>query len=149
MTNSLSLPPPSRIVLLGRAVLSRNGSARGRSSAKLEEAHLFIARHLSDYKLNPERIARALCISVRQLHLCFEPTGESLGQYIRRRRLEECRAMLESPMTVQRSVMEIAFACGFSSMPTFYRAFHHAYGAAPLAIHTAAMARLVGPNGDQ
>lgn len=116
--------------------------------AKLEEARRFVAQNLSAHDLNPERVAGELGISVRQLHMCFEPTGESLGQYIRRRRLEECKAMLESPLAVQRSVMEIAFAWGFSSMPTFYRAFHNAYGATPLDIRAAAMMRLIEMGGE-
>ncbi|MDB5188381.1 MAG: transcriptional regulator, arac family [Candidatus Kaiserbacteria bacterium] len=110
-------------------------------TARLERARRIIAQNLGAHDLNPERIAGELGISVRQLHLCFEPTGESLGQYVRRRRLEACKATLEDPLALQRSVMEIAFGWGFSSMPTFYRAFQNAYGAAPLEIRAAAMAR--------
>lgn len=113
-------------------------------TAKYHQAREYIERNLSAHDLAPERVAAELGISIRQLHLCFEPGGESMGAYVRRRRLEECKAMLESPLSAGRSVMEIAFAWGFSSMPTFYRAFQGAYGAAPLDIRAAAMAALIG-----
>ncbi|WP_405054170.1 helix-turn-helix domain-containing protein [Telmatospirillum sp.] len=38
----------------------------------------------------------------------------------------------ENPrLSAGRSVSELAFAAGFSSLPTFYRAFHNAFGLAP------------------
>ncbi|HEY4275165.1 MAG TPA: helix-turn-helix domain-containing protein [Rhizomicrobium sp.] len=137
----------ARLIAIAAGASPRDHASTVRS-AKLEEARRFIAQNLGLHDLTPERVAGELGISVRQLHLCFEPTGESLGQYIRRRRLEECKAMLENPLAVQRSVVEIAFAWGFSSMPTFYRAFHSAYGAAPLDIRAAAMARLLEASGE-
>jgi AraC-like DNA-binding protein len=100
-------------------------------AAKLEQARRFAEQNLSRPDLGPDAAATALGISVRQLHLCFEPTGESFGQYVRRRRLEECRAALENPMAASRSVTDIAFAWGFASLPSFYRAFAQAFGMAP------------------
>ena len=99
--------------------------------AKLEQARRYVEENLSAHDLNPEKTAAALRISLRQLHLCFEPSGESFGQYVRRRRLEECRASLVNPLFVRRPVTDIAFAWGFSSLPTFYRAFSDAFGATP------------------
>ncbi|HKM65268.1 MAG TPA: helix-turn-helix transcriptional regulator, partial [Acidisphaera sp.] len=67
----------------------------------------------------------------RQLHLVFEPTGESFNQYVLRRRLEACRAALASPAEAGRSIVDIAFGWGFDSLSTFYRTFHRAFGIAP------------------
>jgi len=69
-------------------------------------------------------------MSVRQLHLLFEPTGTSFARYVLQRRLEECRAALVNPAG-ERSVTDIALAWGFNSLSTFHRAFRQAFGMTP------------------
>jgi AraC-like DNA-binding protein len=98
--------------------------------ARLEEAKRYINLHLADPRLTPEKAAGAQKISERQLHRLFEPSGTSFAQYVRRRRLEECRAALANPIG-DRSVTDIALAWGFNSLPTFYRSFRRAFDATP------------------
>jgi AraC-like DNA-binding protein len=121
---------------LGRLIAVACGGVAGDHrevvrEARLDQARQYIDRRLASPDLDPESVAAALGVSVRQAHLIFEPSGESLSQYIRRRRLEECRAALQSPLAARRSVADIAFAWGFASLPTFYRAFSQAFGVAP------------------
>ncbi len=98
-------------------------------AARLVEAKRYIDRHLADRALCPASVAAALSISIRAVHLLFEPTGTSFSRYVLRRRLDECRsALLASPT---RPVIDIAFAWGFSSLSSFYRAFQVAFGMAP------------------
>jgi AraC-like DNA-binding protein len=98
-------------------------------AGRLAEARRYIDHHLADPDLSPASVASALRISVRALHLLFEPTGTSFTRHVARRRLEECRAaLLGNP---GRAVIDIAFAWGFSSLSGFYRAFHAAFGMAP------------------
>ena len=98
-------------------------------AGRLTEAKRHIDRHLADPDLSPVSVAAALRVSVRALHLLFEPTDSSFTRYVARRRLDECRAaLLASP---SRPVIDIAFAWGFSSLSGFYRAFHSAFGMAP------------------
>ena len=99
--------------------------------ARLAQAQRFIRRNLTDPELSPASCARGLGISVRALHLAFVESGESFSSYLQRRRLELCRQILASPGALTRPVADIAFACGFGSLPSFYRAFAAAYGAAP------------------
>lgn len=99
--------------------------------AKLAQARRLVERHLASPELGPELVAAAIGISVRQLHMLFQPTGESFGRFVRRRRLQECKAALESPLGALRSVTDIAFGWGFASLPTFYRAFSTEFDAAP------------------
>jgi AraC-like DNA-binding protein len=98
--------------------------------ARLAQAQRYVSLHLSDPGLTPEKVAGALKVSVRQLHLLFEPSGTSFSQYVLRRRLEACRSMLLNPIQ-NRSVTDVAFAWGFGSVRTFNRAFRQAFGAAP------------------
>jgi AraC-like DNA-binding protein len=98
-------------------------------AGRLVEAKRHIDRHLADPDLSPASVAAGLGISVRTLHLLFEPTGASFARYVLRRRLEECRAaLLANP---SRPVIDIAFAWGFSSLSAFYRAFQAAFGMPP------------------
>jgi AraC-like DNA-binding protein len=96
--------------------------------ARLEEAKRYVSLHLANPTLTPEKAAAALKISVRQLHILFEPSGSSFAQYVSRCRLEECRAALLNPLD-SRSVTEIAFGWGFNSLRTFHRNFRQYFGA--------------------
>jgi AraC-like DNA-binding protein len=124
--------------LSGLVALACGASEEGRwsgreavSAARLEAAKRYIEQHLAEPDLKPGTAAVALGISLRQLHLLFEPTGISFAQYVTQRRLLQCRAVLSGPMGVARSVTDIAFGWGFSNLTTFYRAFRREFGMAP------------------
>lgn len=98
-------------------------------SGRLVAAKRYIDLHLADPDLSPARVAAALGIAVRTLHMAFEPTGDSFARHVLRQRLDRCRAaLLAHP---DRPVIDIAFAWGFSSLSGFYRAFQAAFGMAP------------------
>jgi AraC-like DNA-binding protein len=121
--------------LLGVALGSAPGDQRQAiRAARLEEAKRYIDLNLSNPELTPERAAAALRISVRQLHLLFEPTGTSVARYVLRRRLEECRTSLTGRAGPNRSVTDIALGWGFNSLGTFYRTFRQAFGMSPSAM---------------
>jgi AraC-like DNA-binding protein len=103
-------------------------------AARLAEVQRYVDLHLADPRLSPEKAAGALKMSVRQLHLLFEPSGSSFSQYVLRRRLEECRAALAD---AERSVTDIALAWGFNSLATFYRTFREAFGVTPSELRAA------------
>ena len=105
-------------------------------AGRLVAAKAYINQHLAEPDLSPAGVAAAMGISVRTLHLLFEPTGSSFTRHVLRRRLEECRtALLANPT---RPVTDIAFAWGFNSLSGFYRAFQAAFGAAPGDVRLAA-----------
>ena len=85
------------------------------------------------------RVASVLGISVRALHLLFEPSASSFARHVMRRRVEECRIALSGPFGHRRSVAEIAFGWGFNSLPTFYRAFQRELGMAPGEVRAEAL----------
>lgn len=100
-------------------------------AAKLRQVKDYITLHLSEPDLTPAMVAAAMKISVRQLHLLFEPTGTSFAEHVLGERLEECRATLEGPSSKDRSVTDIAYAWGFNSLASFYRAFGQRFGVSP------------------
>jgi AraC-like DNA-binding protein len=59
----------------------------------------------------------------------FEATGASFSQTVTAGRIEpSCRLLIEAPA---RTISQIAFASGFDSLATFYRAFHAVEGMSP------------------
>jgi AraC-like DNA-binding protein len=133
--DSISEPAMSSVAdTLARLIgIACGGSAADQPDAvragRLVEARRHIDRHLADPALSPAGVAAALGISVRTLHLLFEPTGSSFARYVQRRRLEECRtALLANP---KRPVTDIAFAWGFINLSTFYRVFKGAFDMPP------------------
>ncbi|WP_342359421.1 AraC family transcriptional regulator [Terrarubrum flagellatum] len=117
--------------LLTRGVV-RPGSPEARKA--LRAAHLVAARRIMSANLrrpnlSVEQVATTLQISVRQLHVLFAPGGVTFMRALTAMRIDEARRLLiENPL---RSVAEIAFACGFESLATFYRAFNALEGSAP------------------
>ncbi|BCW87587.1 Transcriptional activator NphR [Alphaproteobacteria bacterium SO-S41] len=107
-------------------------------SAKLAQAKQYLEQRLASPGLTPGRAATDLGLSLRQLHALFESGGESFTQYLRRRRLEACRAALASPSSNHQSITDIAFASGFASLPSFYRAFSAQLGMAPSDVRAGA-----------
>jgi AraC-like DNA-binding protein len=123
---------------------SDEGRWNGRESlraARLEAAKRYIHQHLAEPGLTPASTAAALGISVRHLHVLFEPTGTSFAQYLTQQRLLQCRAALTSPTGGSRSVADIAFGWGFNSLATFYRAFEREFGLPPTALRAAGASR--------
>ena len=91
----------------------------------------FVEEHLREPGLGAAAVASALGVSVRHLHRVFASQGQTLGEYVRERRLQQCRAALEDERWRDRSVTEIAFSCGFSDSAHFSRSFKSRFGISP------------------
>lgn len=91
----------------------------------------FIETHLAEPALEPLIIASAVGISVRHLHRLFARQGYSLGEWIRRRRLQQCRIDLADLRFRDRSITDIAFFWGFSDSAHFSHSFRKQFGLSP------------------
>ncbi|WP_331450279.1 helix-turn-helix domain-containing protein [Streptomyces prasinus] len=122
---------------LAVATLAHHGDAEGAVPAEtrrrvlLAAVHAFIDRHLGTRQLTPEAIAAAHHISVRHLHRLFRERGTTVGEWIRRRRLERCRQDLLTPACAELTVQAIGARWGFGHASEFSRAFRGAYGVPP------------------
>ncbi|MGV9750568.1 AraC-like ligand-binding domain-containing protein [Nocardia farcinica] len=114
---------------LGEQLNRRIGSARADLGTLTMTILRYIDDHLADPDLDPARLAEAHHISVRYLHKLFEPTGVSVGQWIRQRRLEHARAELTGRADL--AVAEVAHRSGFVDPGYFGRVFKQAYGMTP------------------
>jgi AraC-like DNA-binding protein len=97
--------------------------------ARLRRIQDYIRRHAADPNLSPDTAAKALRFSVRQLHALFEPTGSTFGRVLAEQRIVLAVRLFEK--NDGRTVAEIAFQCGFRSLPTFYRTLRSITGKGP------------------
>lgn len=121
----------AQLALIERGIV-RPGSRRGQAAlrtARLSQARRLIARNLQNPDLAPTMVADQLGVSVRHLHMLFETPAKSFSQTVTDERLKRSRHLMrEAP---ERLIADIAAACGFESLATYYRVFNAAYGMAP------------------
>lgn len=96
--------------------------------ASLARAH--IQRRLHDPDFGPRAICAALGLSRAHLYRAFADT-EGIAAAIRDARLDLAYSRLTSPRNDGLRIATIAYACGFSDVPTFNRAFRRHYGVSP------------------
>jgi AraC family transcriptional activator of tynA and feaB len=92
----------------------------------------YIEQNLRDPDLSPCTIAEGLRLSPRYLRMIFASNnGETVSNYILRRRLEECARQMIDPRWQGHTITQIAFGWGFNSAPHFTRSFRQRFDAAP------------------
>ncbi|WP_371502702.1 helix-turn-helix domain-containing protein [Kitasatospora sp. NBC_00374] len=105
--------------------------AEARAQVMLQRITAFIEHNLGDPDLTPQTIADRHNISPRTLYALFYDQPASVAGFIRRTRLERCRADLGRRELSNQPVQAIAARWGFSNATTFGRAFRDAYGITP------------------
>lgn len=121
----------ARLVMIARGRLPQ-GLPESRAALRagfLHAARDIMARDLHRPDLTPATIATELAISLRQVHVLFEPTGLSFARTLTTMRLEKARRLLETMPA--RQIADITYACGFDSIATFYRVFRATFGMTP------------------
>ena len=89
----------------------------------------YVAANLDRAELDAAEIARAVGVSRSTLYRLCEPQG-GVAEMLWALRLGAARRMLTDPAQPGR-IGDIAYACGFSSLPHFSRRFRDRYGFSP------------------
>ncbi len=97
----------------------------------LSQIRTYIQQHIDDSGLNPDQIAAALNISVRQLFKVCAQADLSIEQWIINLRLERARAELVRPAAATPPIAAVARRVGFVDASHFSRRFKAAYGISP------------------
>lgn len=97
----------------------------------LMRARTFIARHLTDPKLDREMIAREVGLSVRRLNEIFQRESSSISREITQARQNRIVADLSNRQFARLSISEIAFAAGIRNFQSFARGFRARFGQTP------------------
>lgn len=134
----------AQLALLARGRVAP-GSPETRAALRFgffSAAHNVLAQNLHRPALSPLAVATEIGISLRQLHLLFEPTGRSFARTLMGMRLAEARRLMLGAMST-RPVADVAYACGFDSMATFYRVFRQTYSITPSELRAVEIAAAV------
>ncbi|WP_055082939.1 helix-turn-helix domain-containing protein [Kocuria salsicia] len=99
----------------------------------VQQATAYIADHLADPELSPGSIARALYVSVRQLHSRFAAQHLTVAAHIRAVRLAAIRAELADPAHRDDIVHTISARHGLTDPAHVSKAFKAEYGESPTA----------------
>jgi AraC-like DNA-binding protein len=109
----------------------RDDPGGGTSRALLMRAKTFIDEHLADPDLDTQRIARELHLSPRSVQRLFSAEGTGVAEWVRQRRLEQCRKDLADPAQARRPVSAVGAQWGMPDSSHFSRVFKAAYGRSP------------------
>ena len=96
----------------------------------IERVCAYVQGHLTE-ELTLERVAREAYLSRCYICQIFKSLlGCTFGEYVKRERIQRARALLAS---TDKSIEEIAAACGFHSATYFATVFKNAMGMTPSA----------------
>jgi len=96
---------------------------------RLLPAFEFIDKNLPDRSLNVNAVSQTAFLSEVQFRKVFkDATGLSPARFIQRRRIERSCVLLR---TTQCSIEQIAYDCGFTDTPYFYRVFRRWMSVSP------------------
>lgn len=90
----------------------------------------YVSESYADTDITLDKVAKAVSFSRSYVTRLFrENTGSSFCEYLTAYRLEKACMLLKNS---SESVLDIALACGFSSVSYFIKVFKNAYGVTPL-----------------
>lgn len=104
---------------------------------QLQHVTDWITRNIDNPCLAPGRIAREVGLSERQLFRLFATVGTTPAAWLRKRRLERCRAELLSPSCAHLSITDVASRWGFVDPSVFSRCFRQEFGVSPRQVRSA------------
>jgi AraC family transcriptional regulator len=109
--------------------VSRESRARSEYERRMRRVLEYIDAHL-DRPLDLGTLAEVACFSAYHFHRLFAAwMGETLGDYVRRRRLELAAVRLAAQPRTR--VLDVALGVGFGSAEAFARAFKSRFGCSP------------------
>lgn len=126
------------------AMLPRMATEVPEHRASVDLLQSYVKRHLDQPDLRAETLARHFGISVRRVHQLFEPTGQSVSEFVNDVRLTKAAALLGEAGT-QTLVSDIAWRVGYADPSYFTRRFKRRFGCTPRSYaadrHSAAIAQ--------
>lgn len=108
--------------------MKHNSTFRRAMMGRIQE---YIITNLTDPTLSATTIASAFRISPSYLHRLFRDMDASVGEWIRRRRLDAASAALKRVTGARMNITEVAMHYGFSDASHFSHSFRQEFGMSP------------------
>jgi AraC-like DNA-binding protein len=99
---------------------------------------------LGDGDFRPADVARQFNVSERYVRMVFQSAGESMSEFLLRRRLERAAQLLCNEFYARRTITDIALECGFNSASHFGQSFRQRFGQTPSQFRAAGLLRQLG-----
>ena len=115
------------------AALLQDGKAEAadndQNMAFITKLSTTVNAHLDDQEYFPEGLCEDMCLSESQLNRKLKAmTGHTITSFVMRARLNKAKQMLARR---DKSIKEVALACGFSDLSYFSRSFKKVFGYTP------------------
>jgi AraC-like DNA-binding protein len=109
-----------------------------KAAARLQLVQRDVLENLADPELRIDAIARRQGVTPRYIQRLFESEGTTFTEFVRNSRLDCAWRRLKEAHAGPVSVTALAYACGFSDLSTFSRAFRERFKATPSEVRHAA-----------
>lgn len=103
----------------------------GQRAARLVAIQNHIDKSFDDPRFSLTALACRMRISPRQIQRLLADNETSFIDELLKRRLRRARDLLTSPLHADKSIIDIAHECGFSTVSHFHRVFRREFGATP------------------
>lgn len=106
-----------------------NGAETDHNMIFITKLSNMVNDHLDDTDYFPDKLAQDMCLSESQLGRKLKAmTGHTITSFVMRARLNKAKQLLSRH---DRSIKEVALACGFSDLSYFSRSFRKVFGYTP------------------
>jgi AraC-like DNA-binding protein len=103
----------------------------GVRAARLRAIKADIIANLAETRLSARTIARAHGLSPRYVHLLFEQTGQTFGDFVKEVRMKRAFELLTDATRAKMRIGDIAAVLGYADHVTFDRVFRRYFGQTP------------------
>ncbi len=108
---------------------SSQAASADQNMAFITKLSIAVNAHLADDGWFPNGLTAEMCLSESQLGRKLKAmTGHTISSFVMRARLNKAKQLLSKR---DRSIKEVAFACGFSDLSYFSRSFRKVFGYTP------------------
>jgi len=131
---AMHLADLAALALGSRGDHAEQARENGQKAARFALIKAELEQDFQNAEMSAAAVAHRHGISVRYLHVLFEQSGQTFGDFVLERRLRFAMSRLTDPRCRHLRIADIAFDAGFADLTTFNRAFRRRFGDTPSSV---------------